>query len=80
MEIFSALLDIFRGIHRHRWIPSQRPVTRSLDVVFDLRLKKSWANNREAGDLKRHRAQYDVTIMIRYVKEFYWTFFYLVGV
>ena len=27
-----------RGIHR--WIPSQRPVTRSFEVFFDLRLNK----------------------------------------
>ena len=29
-----------RGIHRSRWIPPQRPVTRSFDVFFDLRLNK----------------------------------------
>ena len=30
-----------RGIHRSRWIPhTQRPVTRSFDVFFDLRLNK----------------------------------------
>ena len=26
---------------------------------------KGWANNREAGDLRRHRAHYDVTVMVR---------------
>ena len=36
--------------------PAQRPVTRGFDVFFDLRLKKSWVNNREAGDLRRYRA------------------------
>ena len=25
-----------------------------------------WVNNREAGDLKRYRAHYDVTVMVRY--------------
>ena len=29
-----------RGIHRPRWSPPQRPVTRSFDVFFDLRLNK----------------------------------------
>ena len=44
-----------------RWIPrTQRPVTRSFDVCFDLRLNK----NREAGDLRRHRAHYDVIVKI----------------
>ena len=45
--------------------PSQRPVTRSFEVFFDLRLIKGWANNnRDAVDLSRHRAHYDVTVMI----------------
>ena len=34
------------------------------DVFFDLRLNNGWANNRDAGDLRRHRADYDVTVMI----------------
>ena len=41
--------------------PSQRPVTRSFDVLFDLRLNKRSASNRDAGDLGSHRAHYDVT-------------------
>ena len=44
--------------------PTQRPVTRSFDVFFDLRLINGWVNNGEAGDLRRHRAQYIVTIML----------------
>ena len=35
--------------------PSQRPVTQSFGVFFDLRLNKRGANN---GDLKRNRARY----------------------
>ena len=38
--------------------PVQRPVTRSFDVFFDLRLKNGWVNNREADDLRPHRAHY----------------------
>ena len=30
--------------------PTQRPVTRSFDVFFDLRLNKRWVNNRADGD------------------------------
>ena len=41
--------------------PSQRPVTRSFDVFCDLCLNK--VENREAGDLRRHRAPYDVIVM-----------------
>ena len=44
--------------------PTQRPVTRSFDVFFDLRLNKVWVNNRETGDLRRHRTHYDVTVMV----------------
>ena len=39
--------------------PAQRPVTQSFGVFFDLR----WANNGDAGDLRRHRAHYDVIVM-----------------
>ena len=44
--------------------PTQRPVTRSFDVFFDLRLNKRLSNNREAGDLRRHRGHYDVSVML----------------
>ena len=37
--------------------PAQRPVTRSFDVFFDLRL------NKLAGDWRRHRGHYDVNVM-----------------
>ena len=45
--------------------PAQRPLTRSFDVFFDLRLNKRLRNNREAGDLRRYRAHYDVIVMWR---------------
>ena len=44
--------------------PTQRPVTRSFDVFFDLRRINSRVNNREASDLRRHRAHFDVIIML----------------
>ena len=42
---------------------TQRPVTRSFDAFFDLRVNKGLINNGEAGDLRRHRAHYDVIAM-----------------
>ena len=64
METFSALLPLCTGNSPVTGeFPSQRPVTRSFDIFLDLRLKKGWANNRDAGDLRRHRAHYDVTVM-----------------
>ena len=47
----------------NRWIPSQRPVTRSFDVFFDLCLNKRLSNTRDAGDLRRHCSHYDVIVM-----------------
>ena len=42
--------------------PTQRSVTRSFDVFFDLRLN-GCVNSCEAGDLRRHRGHYDVNVM-----------------
>ena len=64
METFSALLAICAGnLPVTGEFPAQRPVTRSFDVFFDLRLNKQLINNGEAGDLRRHSAHYDVTVM-----------------
>ena len=63
METFSALLVIWaENSPVTGEFPAQRPVTRSFDIFFDLRLK-GWANNREPGDLTRHHAHYGVTVM-----------------
>ena len=37
---FPRYWPFVRGIHRSRWFPTQRPVTRSFGVFFDLRLNK----------------------------------------
>ena len=64
METFSTLLAICAGNSPVPGaFPAQRPVTRSFDVFFDLRLKKKFVNNREASDLRRHRAHYDVIVI-----------------
>ena len=60
MEPFSALLAICAGNSPVSGeIPAKRPVTRSVDIFLDLR----WVNNGEAGDLRRHRAHNDVSVM-----------------
>ena len=52
---FSALLDLAGNTQVTGEFRSQRPMTRSLDVFFHLRLKiNDWVNNRKAGDLGRH--------------------------
>ena len=44
-------------------LPSQRPVTRSFDIFSDPAWMNGWVNNRYAGDLRCHCAQYDATVM-----------------
>ena len=59
----SSNENIFRVTgHLCGEVPSQRPVTRSFDISFDLRL-----NKRKAGDLRRYRTHYDV-IVVFYMK------------
>ena len=57
MEAFSALLAICAGNSPVSGeFPAQRPVTRGFDAFFDLARINGWVNNRQAGDLRRHRA------------------------
>ena len=42
--------------------PAQRPVTRSFMFFFISAWLNGWVNNGEAGDLRRHRAHYDITV------------------
>ena len=62
MEIFRVtghLCGEFTGE-----FPAQRPVTRSFDVLpLIYTWMNGWVNSREAGDLRRHRAHYDVIVM-----------------
>ena len=64
METFSALLALCAGIHRS---PVNSPHKGQWHgaLMFSLicALIHVWANNREAGDLRRHRAHYDVTVI-----------------
>ena len=60
-RVMGPLCGEFTG---PRWIPpAQRPVTRSFDVFFYLCRINGWRNNDETGDLRRYRAQYDVSVM-----------------
>ena len=43
--------------------PAQRPVMRTFDVFFDLHLIQQLSKDGDAGNLRRHRAQYDVIVM-----------------
>ena len=64
METFSALLAFVRGIHRS---PVNSPHKGQWRGTFMFSListrTNGWVNNLHAGDLRRHRAHYDVTLM-----------------
>ena len=65
MESFSALLAIFmRGIHGSPVNSPHKGQWRGA-LVFSLICVwiNGWVNNREAGDLRRYRAHYDVIVM-----------------
>ena len=67
-NIFRATGPLWEESAGHRAcvnvpLRSQRPVTRSFDVFFDPRLHKRLSNNRDAGDLRHHRAHYDVSVI-----------------
>ena len=66
METFSALLSIGRGIHRSRRIPLYPHKGQwGWALVFSLisAWTNSWVNNQNAGDLWRHHAHYDATVI-----------------
>ena len=66
METFSALLAICAGNSPVIGeFPAQRPVTRSFDIPLICAWINGWVNNGKVGDLRRHRAHYDVTAIPR---------------
>ena len=73
METFSALLAFLRGIHRS---PVNSPHKGQWGGALKFSLicawTNSWANNGDAGDLRRHRAHYDVIVMRHPAQEHLW--------
>ena len=64
METFSALLALVRGIQRSQ-VNSPHKGHWPAAFMFSLicTWTNGWVNNQDAGDLRRHRAHCDVTIM-----------------
>ena len=67
--------------HTHTHTHTQRPVTRSFMFSLSCAWIHSWVNNSEAGDLRRHRAHFDVNVKVvyratplnyQYVSTLYW--------
>ena len=73
METFSALLAFVRWIHRSPVNSPHKGQWRGA-LIFSLTCARinDWVNNREAGDLRRHRDHYDVLVMVRTVGFFSW--------
>ena len=48
----------------HRWIPLTKPIWHGALVSSLICARTNgWVNKRDAGDLRRHRAHYDVTVI-----------------
>ena len=64
MEAFSALLALCAGNPRSPVNSPHKDQWRGV-LMFSLicAWRNRWVNAREAGDLRRHRAHYDVTVM-----------------
>ena len=65
MEIFSRYWPFVREFHRSLVDSPHKGQCRGT-LMFSLICvwTNFWANNRDAGDLRRHRAHYDVTVML----------------
>ena len=68
METFSALLALCVGIHLSLVNSSHRGQWRWA-LMFSLvcAWTNRWVNNQNAGNLRRHRAHCDVTVMLRWI-------------
>ena len=74
MEIFSAFLTICAGNSSVTGeVPTHRPVRWRFNVFsFICAWINGWVSNREAGDLRRHRAHYDINVM-RWFLSYQWS-------
>ena len=59
-RVTDPLCGEFTG---HGEFPAQRPMTRALMSSLICARMYGWVNNCDAGDLRRHGAHYDVTVM-----------------
>ena len=70
---FLCYRSFVRGIYR--WPVNSRHICQWRGaLIFSLICAwiHGWVNNREAGDLRRHRAHYNVTVMLMTVKQCRW--------
>ena len=65
-NIFRVTGPLRGEITGHRCIPNTKASDAELWCFFICAWINAWVNNREAGDLRRHRAHYGVTVMTSY--------------
>ena len=61
--VFRVTVPFWGESTGQQWIPLKMPVKLSFDVFFDQGSTNGWSSNRDAGDLKRYRVHYDVSVM-----------------
>ena len=65
MGIFSALPAFVKGIHRSQVDSPHKNQWRGASMFsLGCAWANGWANNEAAGDLRQHRADYDVIVML----------------
>ena len=63
-NIFRITGPLWGEFTGHRWIPRTKASDAELwCFLWYAPWKNGWVNNREAGDLRRHRSHYDVIVM-----------------
>ena len=62
-NIFRIAVPLCGEFVGHRWIPLKRPVAQSFYISLIYAWTNGWVSNRDAGDLKRDQADYDVSVM-----------------
>ena len=64
-NIFHIIGQVCEEFTGHLWIPRTKASDAQLGCFFHIYARiNAWVNNREAGDLRRHRAHYDVIVLL----------------
>ena len=72
-NIFCVAGSLWGESTGHRWIPLAKAIdAKRWCFLWSAPGKNGWANNRGAGDLRRHCAQYDVTVMQAHIEYNLW--------
>ena len=62
-NIFRVAAPLCGEFTGHQWIIHTKASDAGLHIFFGCAWINGWVNNREAGDLRRYRAHYDVIVM-----------------